>query len=693
MVGRRASAYGGPVGGLHGCAAEPMVGRNRELARVAALLDDALAGRGRLVLCTGEAGIGKTRLAEEAAASAAAVGVAVAWARAADRNSSPPYGLWRLVLDEPAIRTGDGASSRPDLWAQVFGDAERPAPAEGADSGTAQRFALFAEVRRRLAQAAERSGLLLVLDDLQWADDASAALLADVVRQLRGTRILVFATCRDPAAPGEAGGGILPRLSADANTGRVDLRGLPADAVGDLLTAAGLPASPRQADEVHSETGGNPFLVRELARMLAEQGRDGPEPVPGRVLQATAYRLAQVSDPAREVLQVAAVAGNGFSAGVVAKMLDRPVLALLGPLDEGQSAGFVVPGDRPGEYRFSHALVRSAVAARLSAAEQRRLHAAAADAIEGLYEGDLRPHLAQIARHRVEGSWPGDRAAAVAACEAAAEVAADALAFEEAVRLYRLALSVGEGEIDDPQRSRLELGLATALYRSGNLPASQETAARVGRRAERQRDRLLLARTALVMEATGKSTGTPRSAVSASRRWPGTTCPLTSAPGCRPATPRPWCTALSTSGPARSAGTRWPPPRRRTTRSRSSTRSAPGSWPAAPPKGSPSGPCWPGGCWTPRTPRAAPGWRFGAGCGGSTPCSRPASCGWCSATWPISTSAWNGSATRWGGGTGRTAPPRSRWRPGVSPTRCGWPGSRTSCSATWGTRSPSAPTR
>jgi hypothetical protein len=103
-----------------------------------------------------------------------------------------------------------------------------------------------------------------------------------------------------------------------------------------------------------------------------------------------------------------------------------------------------VPGDRPGEYRFSHALVRSAVAARLSAAEQRRLHTAAADAIEALHEGDLRPPLAQIARHRVAGSWPGDRAAAVAACQAAAEVAADALAFEEAVRLYRMALSAGE---------------------------------------------------------------------------------------------------------------------------------------------------------------------------------------------------------------------------------------------------------
>jgi len=488
-----------------------MVGRDRELARVMLLLDDALAGGGRLVLCTGEAGIGKTRLAEEAAASAAARGVPVAWAWAADAGSLPPYGLWQLVLDEPALRAAGDDPSGPGLWSRVFSAAERPALADGADSGSAQRFAMFAEVRRRLAQAARPNGLLLVLDDLQWVDEASAVLLADVVRQLRGTVILVLATYREPAADTSAG--LLPRLSADASTERVDLGGLPAGAVGDMLLAAGLPASAEAADQVHSETGGNPFLVRELARMLTEQrrggsggpgGPGGPDgSVPGRVAEATAHRLAQLSDPARALVQTAAVAGNNFSAGVVAAILDVPVLALLGPLDECRAAGFLVAGDRPGDHRFSHALVRSAVAARLNAAEQRRLHAAAADAIEALYEGQLELHLAEVARHRVEASLPGDRTDAVAACEAAAEVAAQSLAFEEAVRLYRQALSVGEGEIGENDRSRLELALAEALHRSGDLPGSQETAARVGRRAERRRDRGLLARTALVMEASG----------------------------------------------------------------------------------------------------------------------------------------------------------------------------------------------
>jgi hypothetical protein len=221
--------------------------------------------------------------------------VPVAWARAADRDSLPPYGLWRLVLDEPAVRAADDDPSRADLWSRVFGDAERPALADGADSGSAQRFALFAEVRRRLVQAARPSGLLLVLDDLQWADEASAVLLADVVRQLRGTSILVLATCREPTASGDTSAGLLPRLSADANTERVDLRALPPGAVGDMLLAAGLSALPDQVGEVHSETGGNPFLVRELARMLAEQRRGGPVPVPGRVVEATAYRLASTA--------------------------------------------------------------------------------------------------------------------------------------------------------------------------------------------------------------------------------------------------------------------------------------------------------------------------------------------------------------------------------------------------------------
>ena len=113
--------------------------------------------------------------------------------------------------------------------------------------------------------------------------------------------------------------------------------------------------------------------------------------MPGRVARGDGLPARAVVQSARALLQTAAVAGNSFSVGVVARMLELPVLSLLGPLDECRAAGFLVAGDSPGDHRFSHALVRSAVAARLSAAEQRRLHTAAADAIEALYEGQMRP--------------------------------------------------------------------------------------------------------------------------------------------------------------------------------------------------------------------------------------------------------------------------------------------------------------
>ncbi len=225
--------------------------------------------------------------------------------------------------------------------------------------------------------------------------------------------------------------------------------------------------------------------------------------MPGTVLDVTSHRIAQLMPASQEVLQAAAVAGTGFSVGVVAQMLGTSVLALLGPVDECQAAGFLVAGDRPGDYRFSHALIRSAVVAQLSAADQRRWHFAAADAIERLYQGQLRPHLAELAHHRVAGSLPGDRLDAARACQAAGEAAGEDLAFEEAARLYRQALSVGAGEISKAGRGRLELALAGALYRSGDLPGWQDALTGLAQRAERRGSHVLLAQAGLEMDPIG----------------------------------------------------------------------------------------------------------------------------------------------------------------------------------------------
>ena len=184
-----------------GTAAVSFVGRDRELARAVGLLDEARAGRGRLLLCTGEAGIGKTRLAEETAAMAAARGAAVAWARSSDRDIAPPYGLWRLALQDLPGRQRSG-KPESDLWSLAFGGTAGHDLGSGSELDRGQRFALFSAVRERLARAAEPDGLLLVLDDIQWADEPSLLLLlAHLVRQLRGVRMLILATCREPARP------------------------------------------------------------------------------------------------------------------------------------------------------------------------------------------------------------------------------------------------------------------------------------------------------------------------------------------------------------------------------------------------------------------------------------------------------------------------------------------------------------
>jgi DNA-binding CsgD family transcriptional regulator/tetratricopeptide (TPR) repeat protein len=427
--------------------AEPLVGRARELRDGAALLAGVAAGRGGLLVVSGEAGIGKTRLAREIAGSALAAGIAVVWGRCVETEGAPAYWPWRQVVR--------GLGADPDA---VFG---------GAVESPEERFRLVDEVRRLLA---ERGPLVVMLDDVHVADEASLSLLRHVADGLLDQPLLVVATARDA-------GPALSELLRAPGADRWELRRL------DLAEVEAQLASAEHAAEVHRATGGNPMFVREIARAI-EDGTWDPRRPPRTVLDAVAARLQRLSPQCRRLLQTGAVVGRDFQLDIVAAALGADESALLPALDEAVLHGLVETGPR-----FVHALTRDAVELSLTHAERREQHLRVGRAVGARHADDLSDHLSDLLRH-AQGA--GDAPAARDWAVRSAEEASRRLAFEEAVRLFRVALEV------DPRDLRALHGLARSAYYAGDLGTWVDA---VRRAAEVSRGTRHLADTALLLEA------------------------------------------------------------------------------------------------------------------------------------------------------------------------------------------------
>ncbi len=429
-----------PSGDSSGAA---LVGRDRELDALRGWLDHARAGRGRLVLCSGEAGIGKTRLAQElaAAAGAAAGDVAVAWGRCVDTEGAPPFWPWVQVLrdlrvDDVPVRTG----------------------------GTPQdRFRAVEAVSASVLAEAARRPLLLVLDDLHWCDEASLLVLRHLADRAAGAPLLMLATLRD-AEPAGALGRALPDLHHAADVEVLRLGGLtPAD-VARQLDALGADAP---AVAVHDATGGNPYFVREVARAVVE-GTWRPDRPPRTVRVAVGARVDRLTGQAQQLVRAGAVVGRRFSLAVVADMLDVSTRESLGLADEAVASGLValVGG---GELRFAHALTRDAVRASIPPSALVSLHRGAADALEVHWAGELDDHLAELAWHRLAIAPYGEAAPARDWALRAAAEAVRRLGFEEGVRLYQAALGVTARWPDVATHCRTTLLLGRAAYLAGDL--------------------------------------------------------------------------------------------------------------------------------------------------------------------------------------------------------------------------------
>src|SRR5438128_1474969 len=351
----------------------PFVGREGELGALRACLADAGRGRGRVLLVGGEPGIGKTRFVEAAVGEGRTLGFAVALGACDPYAGTPEYWPWRQVHRALATPEGSGplAPMAPLLLGgELVGDPASAANGPGAGGAPDQRrFLLFDSAARALVRRARRQPVLFVLEDLQWADRSSLLLLEFLAPRLRSAAIVLLATYRDlDVIPDHPLYAALAAVSRHPHTQRLVLRGLEPDALARFVAAtAGLLPSAPVVEVMLRDTGGNPFFVSEVVRLLASQaqlgrltaGASGSLGVPPSVREVIGQRLARLSPAARDLLDLAATIGVEMPVAVLAGATGRPAMQVLAALEEPLAARLATEvREDPGRWRFTHALVR-----------------------------------------------------------------------------------------------------------------------------------------------------------------------------------------------------------------------------------------------------------------------------------------------------------------------------------------------
>jgi hypothetical protein len=370
-------------------------------------------------------------------------------------------------------------------------------PAGGGPDGRAR---LFDAVTTLVASAAADRPVLLVLDDLQWADDDTLLLVRHLLRRAGDAPVLVVAISRDhDVAPGSVLGDVIHALDRDGWVRRLPLAGLEESDVRTLVRQS--VSTPRDhaalTRRLVAETAGNPFLVTEMLRTPLDAA---DAPIPVGVQELVVGRLGRLGNTAIDLLRAAAVAGASFELDLVAAGLDE--VATLDALDAALGSGLVAE-ETAERYRFPHDIVRRTLVAQLSGARRRALHARLAEAIESQRADRLHAYTAILAHHTSSAAGPrGDRRA-VRWSRAAAAQATERRALVEAVRLERQALTHVPAD-DGSERAEVLTDLAMALLAAGD-PGGEPTLIEAAAVARRHGRFDLLARAALALaERTGE---------------------------------------------------------------------------------------------------------------------------------------------------------------------------------------------
>ncbi|HYU16397.1 MAG TPA: BREX system ATP-binding domain-containing protein [Candidatus Acidoferrum sp.] len=475
-----------------------LVGRKHELGNLERLLENAALGGGGLRVLAGEAGIGKTRLADEVSARALGRDFAVSWGRSSETGGAPAYDPWIQLL-APLVEARADAPAR--VSALITG-ATGPDPGEAArtDPGR-ERLDLFESVASFLRQRAQVIPLLLVFDDLHMADRDSLELLAFVARRLRSTRLAVVATLRDAEARAPAIADVVARVVREGE--RIVLRPLSMSEVEEVAHRELVAADADLCRELYVVTEGNPLFLLEALHAIAARPPGASlallrqVAVTGGVLGVVRGRMASARPELAALLEAAAVLGREVWPPLLAEIAGRPVSEVDDLLGEAAARGLMI---RRGEDRwaFGHLLVRQAFHDDLAPARRCALHAAAAAALARRVEDGRTDELAALAHHALCALPVGDPVEASRMARRAADRARAQLAWDEAIAILERALSIcGRFGMGDRERAEIELALGWAATEAGQLERGRGMFRDVGQTARRLGDARLLGRAAL----------------------------------------------------------------------------------------------------------------------------------------------------------------------------------------------------
>ena len=457
-VGVEPSGSKEPVGSLD----VRLVGRDAELEAVLGVVGAPDGDLARVVLVAGEPGVGKSHLAREVVAT---VPGRTVWSSCWEGDDAPSFWPWVQVLR--ALRSnetevvGTGGGSLHDLLG-VRSD----------DDAHEARFRLFDAFADEIAAESDAGPLVVVIDDLQWADPGSVRLLRFLSVDARARRLTVIGAYRDdPGGPG----GSLAAAAADLCRNGLHLRleGLDEIAVAQLCGQLGV----HDVDEavLHRRSGGNPFFVREFLRL----GDRVHGSLPASVEAVVRLRLDATAPTVRTALNGAAVLGASFDATVLAALLDSDPVDVLNTLDEACAVGLVAPTSG-GLFAFAHSVVQEVLYARMRSGDRVRLHARAATILEQQSAGRA---VLSIAHHRRLGTVGPDSAAARAA-EMAAAWSFDTLAYEQSATWYGHALALLPSGTDPVHEADLLIRRGEAALAAGDVTVGRDAfrqAAAVGR--------------------------------------------------------------------------------------------------------------------------------------------------------------------------------------------------------------------